>query len=117
MTRIEFVSFLLNNGIKNATIVTSPDYNGGERLKVYLNTSVVQNLWEVPEEYQDIPNGYYVLHNCEYILWQGDTTDITKHKNDVFSENCDDAVFNILYKLEDLIIYKVNHERRHLWNY
>ena len=88
MKKNEFISMLLSAAIAQVTIISIPDYNGGRELCVLFNKDEVE------------------LGDFEYIEFEGDATDVVRHRSMVFSEHFEpfhEQAYDVDYTLEELV--------------
>jgi hypothetical protein len=89
MNKKQFRQFLLNNKVKQVTIISVPDYRGGYKPQALINN----------------PN--YELEAFEYIEFEGDASKALSHHKDLFEEHTEvqyEAPKNYYHTLAELVI-------------
>lgn len=101
MKKAEFRELLLARRVKTVTVLSNPDYCGGCRHSILFNLS--------REE------AYDNLSDYTYVEWWGDTTEILRHRNMVFSDHFEpfhEEAYDFERTLEELILERFEEKER-----
>lgn len=91
MTKMQFIDCLLINGIEYLTVISIPDWNGGYRHVGLINQHV----------------DYEELRDFEYIVWEGDASQIVKSRKTTFLDHYEpfhEEAYDDSISIEEMIL-------------